>query len=133
MSSKISRHVQADSSDPRHISFDNESTDTDVTKHSQHERVESSSIFKKVQVQIKKVTSVKECAKTLEMNIERGVHDYKIQFLETKEVILRFHLVVLWFFLTFYSLYRFAQYSLAESPFMMFICIVILIASSVML
>ena len=60
------------------MSFDNDSTDTDVTKHSQHDRVESSSIFKKIKLQVKKVTSIKEASKALEMNIERGVHYYKI-------------------------------------------------------
>ena len=133
MSSKTSRQIQADSSDIRHMSFDNDSTDTDVTKHSQHERVESSSIFKKMKLQVKKVTSVKEATKAIEMNIESGVHDYKIQYLETKEIILRYHLAVLWFFLTFYSIYRLSQFSPAKSPLLMLICIVFLIASSVMI
>jgi hypothetical protein len=111
MSSKTSRQIKADTSDIRHMSFDNESTDTDVTKHSQHERVETSSIFKKMKLEVKKVTSVKEAIKSIEISIESGVHDYKRQYLETKEVILRFHLAVLWFFLTFYSIYRLSQYS----------------------
>ena len=60
------------------MSFDNDSTDTDITKHSQHDSVRSSSIFKKIKLQVKKVTSVKEATKVIEMNIERGVHEYKI-------------------------------------------------------
>jgi hypothetical protein len=133
MSSKTSRQIQADSSGIRQMSFDNESTDTDVTKHSQHERVESSSIFKKMKLQVKKVTSVKEATRAIEINIEKGVHDYKIQYLETKEVILRFHLALLWFFLTLYSIYRLSQFNPAKSPFLMLIFIVIMIASSVMM
>jgi hypothetical protein len=133
MTSKTLRQIQADPSGIRHMSFDNESTDTDVTKHSQHERVETSSVFKKMKQQVKNATSVKEAVKSIEISIESGVHDYKRQYLETKEVILRFHLAVLWFFLTIYSIYRLSLYNPAKSPFLMFICIVILIASSVMI
>lgn len=60
-----------------------------------------------MQNEVKKVSSVKEAVRELEINIEKGVHNYKTQFLDNKEAIMRFHLVVIWSFLMLYSMYLF--------------------------
>ncbi len=101
--------------------------------HANMNKNQSSSMFGAIRREVKKVSSVKEAVRKLEINIEKGVHDYKTQFLDNKEAIMRFHLVVIWSFLMLYSFYLLCQYSPRNSHIIVLLSVLTLIGSAVMM